>query len=174
MDFIEGLPHSLGKNVVMVVVDRLSKYAHFIPLSRPYSASTVAKLFLDHIFKLHGLPKTIVSDRDPVFTSQFWKELFCLSGTDLLMSSAYHPQTDGQTEVMNKGLEGYLRCFTGDRPKDWMHWLSLAEWAYNTSTHTSTKLSPFEVVYGHPPPRLLPYEPGSTRVQAVDEELKSR
>ena len=109
-----------------------------------------------------------------MFTSQFWKELFRLSGTKLLLSSAYHPQTDGQIEVMNKSLEGYLRCFSGDRPRDWSKWLALAESAYNTFEHTSTKVSPFEVVYGQPPPRLLPYESGSTRVQAVEEELKDR
>jgi hypothetical protein len=174
MDFIEGLPNSTVRNVIMVVIDRLSKYTHFIPLSHPYTASSVAQLFLDHIFKLHGLPKTIVSDRDRVFTSNFWKELFRLSGTELLLSSAYHPQTDGQTKIMNKGLEGYLRSFTGDHPKDWLKWLSLAEWAYNSVEHTSTKLTPFEAVYGYPPPRLLPYEPGTTSVQAVEETLKSK
>ena len=115
-----------------------------------------------------------MSDRDAIFTSAFWKELFRLSGTNLLMSSAYHPQTDGQTEVMNKWLEGYLRCFTGDRPQDWARWLSLAEWSYNTSVHSSTGLTPFEVVYGQPPPRLQPFEPHSTAVQAVEDELKSR
>jgi hypothetical protein len=165
MDFIEGLPHSQRRNVIMVVVDRLSKYAHFIPLTYPYTVVSIAKLFLDNVFKLHGLPKSIVNDRDPIFTSNFWRDLFCLSGTDLLMSSAYHPQTDGQTEIMNKGFEGYLRSFIGDRPKDWMQWLYLAEWAYNTSEHTSTRLTPFEVVYGYQPPRLLPYEPGTSNVQ---------
>jgi len=142
MDFVEGLPSSMGRDVIMVVVDRLSKYAHFVALAHPYTAGTVVRLFMDNIFKLHGLPKTIVSDRDPVFTSNFWQEIFRLSGTELLMSSAYHPQTDGQTKIMNKGLEGYLRSFSGDKPRDWEKWLSLAEWAYNTSTHTSTKLSP--------------------------------
>jgi transposase InsO family protein len=158
IDFVEGLPISQGKNVILVVVYQLNKYAHFIPVSHPYTANLVAKVFVDHIFKLHGLPKSIVSDRDPIFTSQFWKELFCVTGTELLMSSAYHPQTDGQTESMNKGLEGYLRSFTGDCPKDWMRWISLAEWAYNTSVHTSTKVSPFEAVYGYPSPRLMPFE----------------
>jgi hypothetical protein len=174
IDFIGGLPISQGKDVIMVVIDRLSKYAHFIPLTHPYTAGTVAQLFLDQIFKLHGLPKSIVSDRDKIFTSNFWKELFRLSGTDLLLSSAYHPQTDGQTEIMNKGLEGYLRSFTGDRPKDWLKWLPLAEWSYNSSKHSSTKISPFEAVYGYSPPRLLPYEPGTTSVQAVEETLKTR
>jgi transposase InsO family protein len=172
MDFIDGLPTSHEKDVILVVIDRLSKYAHFLPLSHPYTASTVAQIFLDQIFKLHGLPKSIVSDRDKVFTSNFWRDLFRLSGTDLLLSSTYHPQTDGQTEVMNRSLEGYLRSVVGDR--DWLRWLSLAEWAYNTSVHTSTKLTPFEAVYGYPPPRLLPYEPGTTSVQAVEDTLKTR
>jgi hypothetical protein len=171
IDFIKGLPNSKGKNVVMVVVDRLSKYAHFIPLTHLYTAGSVTQLFLDNIFKLHGLPKTIVSDCDPVITSHFWKELFHLNGRKPLMGSAYHTQMDGQTEVMNKGLEGYLRSFSGDRPKDWQKWLPLAEWAYNTSDHTSKKISPFEAVYGYPPQRLIPYESGTTRVQTVEDEL---
>lgn len=118
MDFIEGLPPSGGRTVIMVVIDRLSKYAHFLSISHPYIATIVARVFLDNILKLHGFPLNIVSDRDPVFTNQFWKELFKLSGTKLLLSLAYHPQMDGQTEVMNKALEGYQRCFLGDRPRD--------------------------------------------------------
>jgi hypothetical protein len=153
MDFVEGLPTSQGKNVIMVVVDRLSKYSHFTALTHPYTAGKVARLFLDNIFKLHGMPSSIVSDRDPVFMSRFWHEMFRLHGTQLALSSAYHPQTDGQTEIVNKALEGYLRSFSGDRPKDWLRWLSLAEWSYNSSTHSSTKMSPFEAVYGYPPPK---------------------
>lgn len=112
MDFVEGLPTSFGKQVIMVVVDRLSKGAHFVPLSHLYSAVTVAQLFMDHILRYHGMPKSIVSDRDPVFTSRFWQELFRLQGTQLMMSSSYHLQTDGRTEVVSRSLEAYLRCFS--------------------------------------------------------------
>lgn len=93
MDFIEGLPKSQGKTTIFVVVDRLTKYAHFIPLTHPYTAKDVAQLFLDNIYKLHGLPTTIVSDRDAIFTSMFWQELFMLLGTEHCLSTAYHPQS---------------------------------------------------------------------------------
>jgi transposase InsO family protein len=158
----------------MVVVDRLSKYAHFIPISHPYTASKIAQVFLANIFKLHGLPNSIVTDRDPTFTSTFWKELFKLQGTTLKFSSAYHPQTDGQTEIVNKMVEQYLRCFSGDKPKGWVKWLPLAEWWYNTNIHASTKLSPFESVYGYPAPKLIPYTAGTTQIQEVENTLKTR
>jgi len=110
MDFIDGLPLSNGKTVIMVVVDRLSKAAHFIALAHPYSAMTVAQAYLDNVFKLHGCPSSIVSDRDAVFTSAFWREFFTLQGVELKMTMAYHPQRDGQTKVVNRCLETYLRC----------------------------------------------------------------
>ena len=98
MDFIEGLPKSQGYNVILVVVDRLTKYAHFVAVKHPYTASAIVQLFLDNIVKLHGLPQSIVSDWDTIFISAFWRELFKLYKVNLLMSTTYHPQTDGQTE----------------------------------------------------------------------------
>lgn len=174
MDFIEGLPNSNGYSVIMVVVDRLSKYAHFIPIKHPYTAVTVAKAFVTNVVRLHGIPTSIVSDRDKVFTSTFWQTLFQLQGTKLNMSSSYHPQTDGQTEVTNRTLEQYLRCFAGLQPKKWVEWIPWAEFSYNTSTHSSTKISPFEAVHGIPPPSFLSYIPDTAGVQAVDDYLKDR
>ena len=174
MDVIDGLPPSQGYTIIMAVVDRLSKCSHFIPLKRPYTALTVAKAFVWEIVRLHGVPTSIVSDRDRVFLSSFWKSLFQLQGCTLSMSSSYHPQTDGQTEVVNRVLEQYLRCFTHEQPKKWIDWLPWADYSYNTATHSSTKVSPFEFVYGVPPPSLLSYIPGTTKVQAVDDFLCSR
>jgi IS30 family transposase len=108
MDFITGLPKSKGKSVIMVIVDRLTKYTHFCALSHPFKASIVATAFMEMVQKLHGSPKIIVSDRDPIFTGHFWTELFSCLGTQLAHSSSYHPQSDGQTEIVNKCLEGYL------------------------------------------------------------------
>jgi hypothetical protein len=174
MDFIKGLPISQGASVIMVVVDRLSKYAHFISVAHPFTASKIASLFMQHVFKLHGLPVSIVTDRDAVFTSSFWHEMFTLQGVSLAMSSAYHPQSDGQTEVVNKCLEHYLRCYAGETPKAWSHWLAMAEYWYNTNYHASSKLTPFETLYGILPPKLIEYIPGTSRNQAVDDTLRSR
>lgn len=174
MDFIEGLPSSSQKSVIFVVVDRLSKCAHFIALTHPYTATTVAQAFLDNIFKLHGMPSSIVSDRDPIFTSNFWQELFRLQGTTLCMSTSYHPQTDGQTEVVNRCLENYLRCLSSDRPTTWIKWLPMAEWWYNTTYHISTGITPYEALYGQKPPSLLHYAPGGTTVAAAEQLLQDR
>ena len=171
---MRGLPKSQRLDVVMVVVDRLTKYVHFIGLSHPYSAAKVAALFAQNVLKLHGMPTSIVSDRDPVFIAKFWAELFKLQGVQLAMSSAYHPQTDGQTEVVTKSLEHYLRSFSADRPTEWAEWLYLAEFWFNTNCHTATKMTPYEALYGYSPPRLMDYVPGTTQVATVDSILQSR
>jgi hypothetical protein len=151
MGFVEGFPKSGRFDGVFVVVDKFSRYAHFIAISHPYSAPTIARLFLDHVFKLHSMPPSIVSDRDRVFTSTFWRELFRLTGTKLRLSSSYHPQADGQTKHVNQSLEAFLRCFAQACPQRWAQWLSLAEYWYNTNWHSALGKSPFEILYNHPP-----------------------
>ena len=172
MDFITGLPKSGNKSVIMVVVDRLSKYAHFCALSHPFTPTLVAQSFMDQIFKLHGMPTSIVSDCDPIFTSNFWQELFRIQGTQLKISTSYHPQTDGQTEAVNKCLETYLRCFTSEKQHLWVQWLPLAEWWSNTNYHATTKMTPYEAVYGQLPPSPTSYLKGCSKVQAVDQLLQ--
>nr|KYP53324.1 Transposon Ty3-G Gag-Pol polyprotein [Cajanus cajan] len=174
MDFITGLPNSCGFTVIMVVIDRLSKYSHFVPLKSDFSSKVVAEAFTLHIVKLHGLPKSIVSDRDKVFTSNFWQHLFKLQGTTLAMSSAYHPQTDGQSEVLNKCLEMFLRCFTFDNPKSWSKGLTWAEYWYNTSFHTSLGMTPFKALYGRDPPTLTRYQRSPTDPRDVQDQLTKR
>src|SRR4051812_2681644 len=167
MDFIEGLPKVGGKSVILTVADRFSKYAHFIALGHPYTAASVARAFFDGIVLLHGFTSSIVSDRDPVFTGHVWRDLFRPAGVKLRMSTAFHPQTDVQSEVVNKVIAMYLRRVTGDRPRDWVDWLAWTEHYYNTSYHSALHPTPFEVVYVCPPPAMLPYEPGTTRSETV-------
>ena len=157
-----------------MVVDRFSKGTHLGALPSKYSAHKVAQLFIDTVYKLHGFPRSLVSDRDPVFLSAFWRELFRLSGTKLRYSTAYHLESDGQTEVLNRTLEQYLRSFVHDRPGTWFSFLSLAEWSYNTSALTSTGISPYELTYGKPPPSLPPFTPGSSPIEVADTLLSTR
>jgi hypothetical protein len=154
MDFIIELLKSEGKSVIMVIFDRLTKYAHFCALSHPFKASTVSTAFMETVQKLHGIPKIIVSDKDPIFTGHFWIELFPCLGTQFAHSSSYHPQSDGQTETVNKFLEGYLHCFVSNKQTQWFKWLPLAKSWYNTSFHTATKMTPFMALYGYHPPSI--------------------
>ena len=169
MDFITGLPLSEGKDAIWVVVDRLTKYGHFIPISMKSKVPQLAELFMKEIYKYHGFPKRITCDRDPRFTSKFWQEVFRLTGSKFNMSTAYHPQTDGQTEVVNKCLEGYLRCYVGDKQSQWCKWVHLAEQWYNTAYHTSIKMSPFRALYGYEPPSLKDQLFQTSRVPAAQE-----
>jgi hypothetical protein len=173
MDFIKGLPRVHDKSIILTVVDRFSKHAHFIALSHPYTAMQVAKAFFDAIVCLHGFPSSIVSDRDPVFTGHVWRDLFKLASVQLRMSTAFRPQTDGQSEIVNKTISIYLRCITGDRPRAWLDWLPWAEYCYNTSYHSSLQTTPFQVVYGRPPPVLVPYIAGTADTQDVDVLLRN-
>jgi transposase InsO family protein len=174
LDFIEALPCVGGKSVILTVVDRFSKYCNFIPLAHPYSVESVAQAFVKQIVRLHGMPQSMVSDRDSVFTSTFWRELMRLSGAKLHMTSAFHPQSDGQTVAANKVIVMYLRCFTGDRPKQWLRWLPWAEYIYNTAYQSSLRDTPFKVVYGRDPPSIRSYEPGETRVATVAKTMAAR
>ena len=158
-------PFSHGQNTILVIVDRLSKYTHFLPLSHPLEK------FVEGIVKLHGMSQSIVSDRDPIFISKFWQEFFKMLCTQLKMSSAYHPQMDGQFEVVNHCVEQYLRCFIYQQPRQWSTFLPWAELWYNTAYHSSTGMTPFQALYGRPFLVIPLYSMGSSPVDEVDHRL---
>lgn len=174
LDFITRLPKSKGYDIILVVVDLLSKYCHFIPLKHPLTARLLVDVFIQEIVRLHGLPKTILSDRDPLFLSKFWQEIFKLQGSQLKFSSAYHPETDGQTEVVNGSLDTYLRCFAAEQPKTWSFWLPWAEFWHNTAYHISTNTTPSHIVYSRPPPTVFQFTPGEIHCKAVAHDLSDR
>ena len=143
MDFIVALPPSpSGNDAIMVMVDRFTKMAHFSPIKTTADAPDVARVFLRDVYRLHGLPSDIVSDRDKVFTSSFWRHMLTLLDVKPNMSTAFHPQTDGQTERVNQVLEQYLRVFCNYQQDDWQKLLPFAEFAYNNSLHRSIKRTP--------------------------------
>ena len=151
MDFIVALPKSEGYGSIMVVVDRFSKYATFIPAPADCKVDEAARLFLKHVVKLWGVPRSIISDRDPRFTGKFWRELFKLLGTELNFSTSFHPQSDGQTERVNALLELYLRHYVAAHQRDWAKLLDVAQFSYNLQRSESTGKSPFEIVMGQQP-----------------------
>ncbi|TYK04972.1 Transposon Tf2-6 polyprotein [Cucumis melo var. makuwa] len=200
-----GLSKSAGFEAIFVVVDRMSKYAHFMALKHPYTTKSVAELFVKEVVRdcplicmgesgqitdsiclsfwdkteweagniitqdeIHSFPPV------GVFVSNFWNELFKLADTKLHRSSAYHLQTDGQTEVVNRGLEAYLRCFCGERPKEWTNWLHSVEYWYNTTYNSSIDITPLQAVYGRLPPPLLYYRDVATLNSTLDQQLKDR
>lgn len=162
--------------ILFVVVDRFSKYAHFVPLAHPYIASRVARVFSEQNVHLHGIPETITCDQDVVFTSTFRKERFHLNGAKLQFSSAYHPQMEGQTEVVNHTVKMYLRCFIANYPESGL----LGSHGQNFVItrlfirHYKPHLSSFKVVYGRDPQCLLSYVPGASHVEVVESALLDR
>ena len=161
-------------DTILVVVDRLIKRVHFIPTTTSASAPDIAKIFFDNIFRLHGLPTTIVSDRDPKFVSKFWRELLKQLGTQAAMSTAHHPQTDGQTERANRTLEDMLRAFVNYRQDNWDDCLPAAEFAYNNSVQASTGFSPYYLDCGqHPttPGTLIAQQAIISKVPSIEDFL---
>ena len=174
MDFVTSLPQSWGFTTIMVVVDRLSKYAHFAPLPPHFNALRVANLFIETVVKHHGFPKTLVSDRDSVFLNDVWEDMLRLSGTKLHFTTAYHPQSDGQTEVRNRGLEQYLRAFVADKPNKWVNFLPWAELSLNCFYHEGLGTSPFKALYGRDPSPLVAAEPSNTTPADVASLIRQR
>ncbi len=175
MDFVTGLPRTTrNKDAILTVVDRCTKMTHLIPLNVMSSAADVAALFLKEIWRLHGVPRSIVSDRDGRFVSAFWQELMRLLGTRLRMSSAFHPQTDGQTERANDVAETTLRLYTEYDATDWDLQLPTVEFTMNNTVHASTGYTPFYLYQGYHPDALadLLSEAGEGKVESVNDWTK--
>jgi len=150
-DFTTKLPLAQGYDAILVICDRFSKMVHFIATTEKMLAEGLAKLFWDQVWRLHGLPESIILDRGVQFTAGMMKELNNLLGIQTKLSTAYHLQMDRQTERVNQELEQYLRVFIDHRQEQWPKWLGIAEFAYNNKIHTATKVSPFKVNYSQDP-----------------------
>jgi hypothetical protein len=151
MDFIVNLPWSDHFNAIFVVVDRLTKHASFIPTTTGLTAEEFGELYVKHIGCRFGLPESIITDRDPRWTSDFWKGVAKCLKTKMSLSSSHHPQHDGQTEIVNKQLATMLRSYVDDDLSDWSAWLHILEFAYNSAVHSSTGTTPFFLLYGFHP-----------------------
>ena len=173
MDLITQLPRTRsGMDAIFVVVDKYSKMIHCVPTTTTVTAPELAKLFFHEVVRHHGVPSSIISDRDPRFTSSFWEQLWKQLGTKLAMSTAYHPQTDGQTERANRTIEEMLRAYVNQTQNDWDQHLVAIEFAYNNGKQASTGFSPFYLNYGqHPSLPLAMVNPSTTNVNATAEQM---
>ena len=168
MDLIGELPESNGFNAICIVVDRFTKQIHAIPTTTKITAEGMAKLYRDHVFKLHGLPNKIIHDRGTQFEAKMMKELYKLLDIQGNPSTAYHPQTDGQTEQVNQELEQYLRLYVNHQQTDWAEWLAIAEFAHNNREHSATKVSPFFANTGRHPKGFSDVKTASPNFSAED------
>ena len=163
-----GLPEAQGYDALLVVVDRAKKQMHAIPTTEETSALGLAKLYRDNVWRYHGLPDSIISDRGPQFAAALMKELNKLLKIQTKTSTAYHPQTDGQTERVNQDVEQYLRLFVNHRQDDWPEWIALGEFAYNNRIHSAIQVSPFFANYGYNP--RMGFEPRREgKVEAAED-----
>jgi transposase InsO family protein len=177
MDFVTDLPGSDGYNAILVVVDRLTKMRHLIPTTKEADSKEVASLYIDNVWKLHGLPNTVVSDRGTQFVADFWKSLCKRLEISPRFSTAFHPQTDGQTERINAVMEQYLRIYVSYQQDDWVRWLPMAEFATNNHASETTRISPFYANSGRNPRMTFgPLEHGRTAAEdqanSIAREMK--
>uniref|UniRef100_A0A3B3XW38 Gypsy retrotransposon integrase-like protein 1 n=1 Tax=Poecilia mexicana TaxID=48701 RepID=A0A3B3XW38_9TELE len=171
LDFVTGLPWSKGFTTILTIVDRFSKACHLVPLRRLPSSRETAQLLIKHVFRLHGTPLEILSDRGPQFVSKVWKEFGRALGAKVALSSGFHPQTNGQTERLNQELEASLRCVCASDPTSWSSQLHWVEYAHNCHVSSATGLSPFESSLGYQPP-LFPSQEQELSVTSVQHHLR--
>ena len=169
MDFIGPFPETNELNYLWVIICRLTSMVHLIPVHTKITAKELSWKYLREIVRLHGLPESIVSDRDSKFTSRWWKELHRMIGTQLLMSTSFHPQTDGQTERMNRNIGQILRTAVRPDQQDWVEKIDMVEFAINSSVSASTGYAPFELNYGFAPPVMKEFHNEETTSRGIKE-----
>lgn len=171
VDFVTGLPLSHGNTTILSIIDRFWKAAHFVALPKLPSAKETAEIMVKHVFRLHGIPADIVSDRGPQFTSEVWR-MFCAAlGATVSLTSGFHPQSNGQTERANQSLETFLRCMTSDNPSACSNLLPWVEYAHKSLTNSSSGLSPFQCSLGYQPP-LFPAQEQEIVIPSVQAFIR--